>query len=71
MEESKFYTIMTVNGTILQGIFIRELENYIVFGEFNCPQVVCKQDIKMYKELDSLLSVETIERRFREWKQMK
>lgn len=71
MEENKYYTILTFRGSVLQGIFIRELDNYIVFGDVNCPQTLCKNDIKNYKEITNIINLNSIEKRFEEWKTMK
>lgn len=66
MQRNKYYSILTNGGSILQGLFIREVDDYIIFGEYLAPQILKKTDIKNWKLLNKKINTMDIEREIKE-----
>lgn len=62
MQRNKYYSILTNGGSILQGLFIKEIDDYIIFGEYLAPQILKKTDIKNWKLLNKKINTMDIER---------
>lgn len=63
MQKNKYYSVLTIGGSILQGLFIREIEDYIIFGEYLSPNIIKKTDIKNWKLLNKKINTMDIERK--------